>query len=207
MPIDWFRNETWSDAIEQQFNRKLARSKLKEQYLRVQASMLARSHPEATLRLLEQYFQLPNDFEHAQAQVDKATACIALNRISDAIAAYEAAIAREEKDPRLQTMAWLDLPFLIATRKTDEHYDRALELLEKYESRLMFPVDQFKWHAVAALIASERGDNETAGKHAQAAIEAAESKYSGFDERPEAGLVRNRFADVVETMRGLADSG
>jgi len=48
MSDDWFRNTTWDDAIERAFDEKLRRARMKEQYLRIQASTLARSHPEVT---------------------------------------------------------------------------------------------------------------------------------------------------------------
>src|SRR5262245_14257718 len=91
---DWFRNTRWNASIEQAFDDKLRRARRKEQYLRIQASMLARSHPDAALALLARYFELPNDFDHAQAHVDRATAYLALGRVADAVGAYEAALER-----------------------------------------------------------------------------------------------------------------
>ncbi len=128
MSTDWFRNIIWNESVERAFDEKLRRAKRKEQYLRIQACTLARSHPEVALKLLDRYFELPDDFDHAQAHVDRATALVALGRVNDAIAAYEAALGREAAFPNLQTEAYLELPFLIATRGIREQYDRALEL-------------------------------------------------------------------------------
>ena len=116
MASEWFRNTTWNESVERAFDEKLRRARRKEQYLRIQAGMLARSHPEVTLKLLDRYFQLPDDFDHALAHVERAEALIQLGRTSEAIAAYEAALAREATFPKLRTQAYLDLPYLIATR-------------------------------------------------------------------------------------------
>lgn len=106
--------------------------------------MHARSHPEVALKLLDRYFELPDNFDHAPAHVDRAIALLALGRVNDAIASYEAVLAREAPFPSLQTHAYLDLPYLIATRETRERYAQALQLLQAYEARLVFPVDRFR---------------------------------------------------------------
>ena len=92
---DWFRNTTWNESVERAFDERLRRAKRKEQYLRIQACTLARSYPEVALKLLDRYFELPDDFDHAQAHVDRATALLSMDRVEDAIASYEAALARE----------------------------------------------------------------------------------------------------------------
>ena len=162
MNADWFRNTTWNASIEQAFDDKLRRARRKEQYLRIQASMLAQSHPTVALNLLDRYFELPNDFDHAQAHVDRAAAYLALGRMAETLASYEAALARESVFPKLLTEAYIDLPYLIATRGIREQYSRALELLLRHKSRLMFPVDHFRWNTARALIAAATRDLETA---------------------------------------------
>ena len=46
---EWFRNTTWDTSIERAFDDKLRRARRKEQYLRIQACTLARSHPDVAL--------------------------------------------------------------------------------------------------------------------------------------------------------------
>ncbi len=90
--------------------------------------------------LLDRYFALKDDFDHAQAYVDRATALLALGRVEEAIESYTAALAREAVFPNLQTQAYLELPYLIATRGLRQKYDDAMEILEKYRARLTSPV-------------------------------------------------------------------
>jgi tetratricopeptide (TPR) repeat protein len=191
MSTDWFRNTTWNEAVERTFNDNLRRTKRKQQYLRIQASTLAQSHPEVTLRLLDQYFELNDDFERAQAYVDRARALLELGRLNEAIDSYNAALAREAEFPQLQTQAYVDLPYLIATNG----------IREKYEARLAFPVERFRWHAAYALIAAETNDAASAKVHAQSALEAAALDHSGFRYHPKTGLVSEAYDDIVRKLK------
>lgn len=200
MITEWFRNSTWNEAIERAFDEKLRRARGKEQYLRIQACTLARSHPEVALKLLDRYFELPNDFDHAEAHVDRATALLALGRVNDAIPSYEAALAREAVFPSVQTQARLDLPYLIATHGIRMQYDRALQLLQIHETPLMFPVDRFRWHAARALIAGDSQSPSVARLHAGRALEAVACEHSGFHYHPSIGLVSEQYDSVIRKL-------
>jgi tetratricopeptide (TPR) repeat protein len=154
-----------------------------------------------TLRLLDQYFELNDDFERAQAYVDRARALLELGRLNEAIDSYNAALAREAEFPQLQTQAYVDLPYLIATNGIREKHDRAVQLLEKYEARLAFPVERFRWHAAYALIAAETNDAASAKVHAQSALEAAALDHSGFRYHPKTGLVSEAYDDIVRKLK------
>src|SRR5215470_17937075 len=197
MTADWFRNTTWNESVERAFEQKLRRARRKEQYLRIQASTLARSHPEVALDLFDRYFELPDDFEHAQAYVDRATALLALGRVGDAITAYEAALAREATFPSLKTQAHRDLPYLIAAREVRGQYDRARQLLQAHEVRLMFPVDHFRWHAARALMAADCQEHAVARIHAKRALDAAALEHSGLRNHPSVGLVTGQYDEVI----------
>jgi tetratricopeptide (TPR) repeat protein len=197
---DWFRNTTWNKEVEEMFEEKLRRARRKEQYLRIQACTLARSQPEVALRLLDRYFRMPDDFDHAQAHVDRADALLALNRVPEAIESYEAALARESAFPNLQTQAYLDLPYVIATRGLRDHYGRAVELLLTSEARLMFPVDRFRWYTARTLIAAAEGDHQLARTNANRALEAASVDNSGFRYHASVGLVTGKYDDVIRKL-------
>ena len=199
MTADWFRNTDWSATIEAEFNENLSRARRKEQYLRIQASTLARTNPEVALRLLDRYFELPDNFDHAQAHVDRAAAFLALMRIDDALDSYEDALARESEFPKLRTEAYLELPFQIAVLRLRNRYARALEVLRTNQSRLMFPVDHFRWHAAMALIAAHLGQPD-ARVHAERALEASARDKSGFRYHPSVGLVGDRYDEIIQQL-------
>jgi tetratricopeptide (TPR) repeat protein len=162
---------------------------------------LARSHPEVALDLLDRYFSLKDDFDHAQAHVDRATALLALGRVHEAIESYNAALTREAEFPNLQTRAYLDLPYLIATRGIREEYGHAMRLLEKHKGRLMFPVDHFLWHSAVALIAAENHDADAARAHARYALDAAVLENSGFRYHPTVGLVTEQYNSLIQKLK------
>jgi tetratricopeptide (TPR) repeat protein len=206
MSDDWFRNTAWNETIAAHFEEKLGKARRKEQYLRIQASVLASTHPKIALQLLERYFALPDDFDHAQAHVDRAAALIALGRIDEALASYEAALRREVEFPKLQTETYLTLPYFIAVRGIEDQYDRALELLDEHKTRLMFPVDHFRWHAAHALILGARGQEPAATTHAKQALEAASRDKSEFRYHPSIGLVTENYTDVLEKLARYCDA-
>ena len=200
MTTDWFRNTTWNESVERDFDEKLRRARRKEHYLRIQACTLARSHPEVALKLLDRYFELPDNFDRAQAHVDRATALLVLGRVNEAVASYEKALLREAEFPNLQTQAYLDLPYLIATRSILEQYDRALQILQVHEARVMFPVDRFRWHAARALIAADSQEPVVARVHAERALDIAARTHSGFRYHPSVGLVTEQYDGVIKKL-------
>ena len=203
MADDWFRNDEWNAGIARRFDEKLTRARRKEQYLRIQASTLAPTHPEVALQLLDRYFSMSDKFDHAQAYVDRATALKALGRTEEAADAYEAALAREAEFPNLKTQAYLALPVLVATEGLLSRFDRAIIILDEQADRLMFPVDHFLWHAARALVVVSRGDRTGAGPNARAALEAASKDHSGFRYHPSVGLVTEKHRGLLKDIAAL----
>ena len=201
-----YRNSDWSPEVASVFEAKLVRARDKAQYLRIQASTLRESLPEVAHALLDRYFAMPDHFDWAQGFVDRAVAYLSQGKLTEALVAYERALAREASFPKLKTQAYLDLPFLVATNAVQDRYDAAVEVLESHKARLMFPVDHFKWNAAQALIASARGDAEAARDFAKVAIEAAAMDSSGLRYHPTVGLVPETLVATVRRMHELSDA-
>jgi len=201
---DWYRNTDWNPAIEEAFFAKLRRARNKAQYLRIQASILAQKHPVIALRLLDQYFSLEENFDHAQAHVDRASAYLSLGDTTQAISSYEAALEVEDKRPNVITGAWLNLAFLSATQSIKARYEQALQLLQKHKPRLMFPVDFFRWHAAHALISFWLGDIAVAREHAQIALIVAAKDHSGFRYHASIGLVGKKYENIRQLLAEVA---
>lgn len=200
---DWYRNEKWNEEIESKFFEKLNRARRKEQYLRIQACTIASTKPDVALSLLKQYFELDNDFDHAQAYCDMATAYIAKGEIENAINAYGKALERELAFPNLKTDAYILYPMLIVENKFINLYQSASEVLDEHQERLMFPVDHFRWHAAKAIIAASFGSKELAAEHARMAFDAAKIKKSGFRFHQSLGLVGKEYKGVVSELRAI----
>ena len=201
---DWFRNPEWNSEIEATFFAKLKRARDKSQYLRVQACTLAATHPRISLRLLDQYFAIGDNFDAAQAHVDRATAFLSLGQMEDALTSYESALSVEAKRPNYQTQASLDLPFVIACQGIVARYEQALDLLDRHQSRLSFPVEYFRWHTARALITSAVGVTAEAKAQARLALAAAEKDHSGFQYHPSVGLVGESYQQIRQRLVSLA---
>lgn len=200
---DWYRNEEWNEEIASAFEAKLRRARDKEQYLRIQACMLTESHPEIAHALLDRFFKLPNQFDAAQAHVDRAEALLAQGKVLEAIAAYELALAREREFPRLLTQAYVELPFLIASHDLSELFPKAEALLNEYSSRPRFPTEVFKWNAAQAIIARFKNDRGRSIVFSASALEAASKEELGLHHHPKVGLVPHDLAGVVQRMHAL----
>ncbi len=203
MRNDWFRNTSWSPEIAQAFDAKLHRAREKRQYLRIQATILARTHPEVALELLDRYFVLPINSDRSQALVVRATALLALGRVDESLDALSAALAREIEFPTALTQAYLEFPSLIATRALRPRYPEALQVLEAHAARPLFPLEHFRWHAARALIAADTHDPATARTHAVKALEAATRPTSGFSRHPDLGLVTPDYDTLIRRLKKL----
>jgi tetratricopeptide (TPR) repeat protein len=205
---DWFRNTDWSAQIEEEFFRKLDRARSqKSQYLRIQASTLRERRPEVALALLDQYFGRGEHFDLAQGYLDQAHAYLALGNFEMAEKAYEKVLQREQDYPQLQTRAGFEFPLFVAVQKSSDQYERVLELIKTYESKIVFPVDRFENHAAHALISADLGRVEEARELALLAIAAAETMVSAFPRHPGIGLVGAQHDDLKNTLRALSSSG
>ncbi len=204
---NWFQNTQWSSETAGKFEAKLSRARRKPQYLRIQASCLARSAPDVALGLLDRYFDLDDDFDHAQAHCDRAAAYLSLGRIDDAVRSYENALRREAEFPSSRTQACLELPFLIATTPLDDRFEQALAVLNDPSHSLlfrMFPVDVFRWNTCHALISSVHGCEAESSTYAAAALEAASQSESGFRYHESLGLVGDQYPELIRRLGVLA---
>lgn len=200
---DWYRNIEWNDEIEEAFYLKLKRARRKEQYLRIQASILSTKYPDISLALLDKYFELKDDFDHAQAYCDMASAFISKNMVEDALNAYEKALNREREFPNLKTDAYILFPLTIVKNKLEHLYSKAETVLNANQSRLMFPIDFFRWHAALAIINSNNGNAASASKHAEIALESAQIKKSRFTFHQNLSLVGKEYKGIVKELRKI----
>lgn len=209
---EWFRRTSWSPEDEREFFARLQRSRgdhNKSQYLRIQASHLEDTgdtrHIEAALKLLDLLVRdYPEPAEIACAFWQRARCHERLGQIDEAMAAYRQALEAEQQHPGWNTGAALDYAWLIATRRTRLLYDEALRLLHASEDSVIFPVHEFRNAAIRAMIAADRGDRVSAARFAQAALESAGQKESGFRYHKKAGLVGSTYQEVVDQLKRWA---
>jgi hypothetical protein len=192
---DWYRNNTWNDEIEALFYEKLKRARSqKYQYIVIQASYLTDSFPVISLRLVNEYFETRTDkFEDVRAYWAQSLAFMTIGEIGKSMESYRAILKCEDEFPNHQTTAYVDYPYIVATKGIASEYQNALSVLIKYQSRLIFPLDKFKWHASFALINKDC-------EHATKALDVAKVKRSGFRFHQDVGLVGKEHVNVIKAL-------
>jgi hypothetical protein len=182
MPKDeWFRRETWSREDQAEFERRLARSRpaSRAQYLRIQAVHLRQTRTPELLRvaltLLDRVVtEYPEDLQAALALTDRAECLLALGEWSAATEAFRAAVDAEKTFPSVRTDAYLSFAFDVVTRNDRTLFDEVSRVCRTHASEPRpFPVQQFRWHAVQALLADAEQSTEVARTEASAALAAA----------------------------------
>jgi hypothetical protein len=192
---DWYRNNEWNDEIEVAFYEKLRRARSqRDQYIVIQASYLSDSFPLISLRLIREYFETRTDkYEDVRAYSARSCAFMSLGEIDNSMKAYRAVLKREDEFPNHQTTAYVDYPYIVATQAIETEYKNVVDVLNKYQCRLMFALDKFKWHASFALINND-------SQHAKLALDAADVKRSGFRFHQDVGLVGKEHANVIKVL-------
>lgn len=203
---NWYRNTKWNDEIEAQFLERLSRSRSsRDQQLVIQASTLSKTEPEASLWLVELFFETRTDaFQDVLAYMAAAEAYQSLGQLEAAISQYKSVLKREEECPKHLTNVYLELPYLIATRSLEEHFGFAVRLLAKGPREVSFPVDHFMFHAAKALIAAQQRKDEIAYTHARTAIGVAGIRKSGFRYHQSIGLVGRQHDATFKKLLRIA---
>ena len=206
MARDWFRNTAWSERIERAFLDKLKRSRTqRDQQVAIQAITLTETRPDAALKLAQFYFETrKSKFDDARVHSAVATAKLNLGDLDGALAAYRSVLEAEEVTPGVKTNAFVEYPYLVATRGVRAEYERALAVLDANADEIVFPVVQFMWSAAYALIAASQGRRALAKEHAATALQSADKEQSGFRYHKALGLVGEQHEYTIKRLRAVA---
>ena len=204
---DWYRNREWSAATEAAFRKKLSRSRSsRAQYIRIQASYLAKDYPHAALGLIEEYFATGDEFDVPMAFCAQAESYCSLGKNEEAIAAYKQALSWEQTRPGHVSPARTFYPKMVAEKRTSSEYDYALDILKnRFQlTDLQFPLERYYWNGSNALIASELGHHSQAREFAERALRAAEETGSPFRHHRSVGIVRDTSDEFGTRIKSLA---
>jgi hypothetical protein len=205
MANDWYRNSTWSAAIESNFFAKLERARTqKEQYLVIQALALAEAHPDVSLRLVDHFFLIKTrDSEVLRALLARANSCLSKGLVDRAISTMKEMLDIERRKPSQKTHVFVDYPLLVAEHRVAAEYDGAVAVLLERAGDLSFPISQFKWHAAMSIIQAALGNAPLAREHAGLALEVAEIQSSGLRFHPRLGLVGKEHQEIVRQLQAV----
>lgn len=218
---EWFRNRSWTPEIEAEFERRLTRARTphnRGQYLFIQVYCLwkeARATPEGAPELLRAAVALfnrmvrdyPDNIHVLSAYTTKGQCAEVLGDARGALEQYRHAVERMRRRPNMRNDCWIDFAFLAARQGSPVDHEEALALLDEFaDETLPFPIQRFKKHASAALIASARGQAAEARAEAQLALAAAERLTSDFAHHSaasEIGIVGHCHVDLRHRLATL----
>ena len=208
----WYRNETWDEAIEAEFQQRLRRSREgKPQYLRIQAGYLESSYPQVALRLIEQYFrEFDDNFDKASAYCVQSAALLSMGKTEEALDAWVLAIERQIQYPNFLTTALSSFLVFVVKHRLSHRYDQALDLFERSDTENLFlPIARYRIFGAVAIILYEMGRKGQSKIFLDRAIEAVFQEESGFSKNKNFGLVKDldddfgrRVADIVGSLYG-----
>ncbi len=195
---DWYRKTTWSNSDKEEFFVRLKRSRTsfhKAQYLRIQASYLqsigtqemALHSLELLNLIIEEY---PEKSQLSSAYLQKAECLLTLGKIESAIDEMRNALQSEREFPNIKTNAWLEFGWTAITYQLSYLYDEAIEILNEFDSDLMFPIDKYRWNVIQAIVEKEKANKIVAKKFALSALETESLSHSGFRYHQKLGLVQ-----------------
>ena len=210
--IDWFRRTDWTPELEADFDKRLARAREwnRPQYLRIQALHLVQAGGELRLRkaleLIDRFMSGPTDDQLAPAYDVRAKAHAKLGEDDAAFEAYRRSCDARRQKRTIGTDAYLEFGFLAIDRRRADLYDEAVRLLDEFGGggSAPFPMQQYKHHAIRAIVSDARGDRATARVHANLALEAAAKTNSGLPYHADVGLVGHPDTSVHVTLVRLA---
>ena len=196
---DWYRKTTWSNSDKEVFFVSLERSRTsfhKAQYLRIQATYLqsigtqemALHSLELLNLILKEY---PEKSELSATYLQKAECLITLGKVESAIDEMRNALQSEREYPNTKTNVWLEFGWTAIIYQLSYLYDETVEILDEFNSDLMFPIDKYRWNAIQAIIENEKANKIAAKKFALSALEASSLSNSGFRYHQKVGLVQN----------------
>lgn len=211
---DWFRKSTWTKEDQDDFWERFRRARpdSRAQYLRIQAFHLSNSGTrelqeaaEVLLGILISDYRESTQLALAFAQ--RAAIHAAAGNTRQAITDYRAALAQEQQFPNIQSQAWIEFAWLVATEGIEDAFDEAASVLAKCELSSPFPLDRFRSSAARAFMAFRRGAADEAKNHARFALELANSKQSGLRHHKALGLVGPEWDPIRLHLLGIVDRG
>jgi len=211
---EWYRDPHWNKAVEEEFERRLARARAdnRPQYLRIKGLALLEKGGEKERaaarglfrRVIEDYDDPLNNFDFLVARETLAELDEADGALDEAEAQYRAAL-QLSSEGNVRGDAPLALAELLIRRGDEEKLAEAGAVLDSVdESDLTFKIQRFRYSACRARLAAISGETEEAAAYATAALREASTTDPDFPRHSDIGHVHARES-VLREMRELAD--
>lgn len=211
---EWRTSSRWGPEVEKEFFARLARCSkgYQPQYCHGKASALQNTGKPDRLRAAIALYRYslqtwPKDYMVIDAVMGQAQCWLRLGDVDQALKLFKKAFEVRKKNINslnYQVSPWRAYVPVVLDCRLDEEYDEVLRQLEYHDqhSEFVTNADDFLANVAWAMIAYERGNLADAHRHAEAAIESAGKKYSGFRYLHTLGLVDGKphFLPVVRKI-------
>lgn len=176
---EWYKRKTWTKADEEEFFRKLKKTRKynRPQYLRAQAQTLIETERKDLLDTANKLLQIILD-EYPKNLSEKSLVLQSLGNISQrkgetslALEYYRQSIEFEQMLPDTHTDSFLLYAELVVKMKQVDLYDSAERLVKTKISKLVLPTYRYKAFAILSIIYKLKGDTVQANSYASLAEE------------------------------------
>lgn len=213
MAADWFRKRSWSQTDQEDFWQRLARAREhnRAQYIFIQGYTLMEAGPQyatTAIALFDVVIDRYSDtISSVQALSARATCLLNVGDNEGALTYYLRAIEQRRVRPSVETWAWLDFAWVVATEGISDRYEAALDVLDEFgNSRQLFPVVAFRLNGSRAIILSACRLIDLAADAARAALAAADKAVSGLRYHQKIGTVGSRYEDIRTRLMTIVHS-
>lgn len=201
---DWYRNEIWTDEIEQRFNEQLKRSRgsyNKSQYLRIQAGIFLRSSKKEiqeigtmlAKRIFSDFAENDKDVAASRIMITQELGDYYMSKGDYSLAASQYLMIANKSLRQSACNGNSDVPLryidAVLKGKLTEQYQSALSILKDFSvTNLLFPSDFFLAAKVGAFLHYELRNLNEARKFALEALRYAEDIEPRFKRYPHLGV-------------------
>lgn len=206
---DWYRNTDWNEEIEAAYFDKLSRARSsRDQYLTIQASLLARTHPDVAMKLVDLYFNTKKtNFDVGLAFGVLVEVAKSKGQWDKVVETYKQLLELEKAKPSQTFGTDIELPYFVATHKIKHEYSNCLEVLKSINRDMIFPLERFKYYSALALISMGNGQRSAAKNAASCALQEADLQRSGLRYHQNLGLVGEDHRSTIRKLVQISKFG
>lgn len=209
---DWYRNSVWTEDIKADFFKRLNRSRTsyhKAQYLRIQAGHLqetgTKKNIKAALELLDLMLnKYPDESQLASAYLQSAQCLEYFQNYESAIESFRRSIDAEKEYPSHRVGTAIQFAWFAVRNEIAELYDEVISIIEPDKVDFAWPISQFKFFSILAVVSDYYGDTVPSIRFAKNALEAMAKQESPFRYHKALGLVKNPDKAIVKKIKKIS---
>ena len=134
----------------------------------------------------------PESIFLAQIFEQKALCLNKLGKLDDAEENFLLAFQAMREFPNVKPNVQFTFGIFVIENNINKLYKKVMEILDEFDemkSGIVFPVTEYYFYGIKAIILNREGDFVTSKPLTQKAIAASEKQYSGLSRHPKVGLV------------------